>query len=66
MHERVKESVGKKGISMNQLITSVVLEKTSAFATKESLKKRARRSNKTKFKEALFQIPYVEPEKYDY
>lgn len=65
LHERVKEFASKEGISMNQFITSAVSEKMSAYATKEYLEKRARRSNMIKFKAALSQIADVEPEEYD-
>jgi hypothetical protein len=65
IHKRVKEFAQKEGISINQFIASAVTEKISAFATKDYLKKRARRSDISKYKKALSRIPDVEPEEYD-
>ena len=65
LHERVKEFAQKEGISMNQFISSAVYEKMSAFSAKNYLEKRAARADEIKFKEAISNIPDVEPESYD-
>lgn len=65
LHQKVKETAKKEGISINQFISSAVSEKMSAFVTEDFLEKRAKRANKEKSKEALSRIPDVEPEEYD-
>ncbi len=65
LHKKIKEFSREEGISINQFITSAVSEKMSAFATLDYLEMRAKRSDKTKFREALSKIPDVVPEDYD-
>ena len=65
LHQKVKETAKKEGISINQFISSAVSEKMSAFVTEDFLEKRAKRANKEKFKDAISRIPDVEPEEYD-
>ena len=65
LHNKIKEFSREEGVSINQFIASAASEKMSAFATVDYLKLRAKRADKKKFKEALSQIPDIEPEEYD-
>ncbi len=65
LHRKIKEFAKSEGISINQFITSAISEKISAFATKEYLEQRVTRADRKKFKEAISNIPDVEPEEYD-
>ncbi len=65
LHKRVKQLSKDEGVSINQFITLALTEKMSALMTLEYLQKRANRSSKEKFEEALHAIPDVEPEDYD-
>lgn len=44
LHQKVKETAKKEGISINQFISSAVSEKMSAFVTEDFLEKRAKSS----------------------
>jgi hypothetical protein len=65
LHNKIKEFSKDEGISINQFITSAVAEKISAFATKDYLEMRARRSDKKRFEKAISKIPDIEPENFD-
>jgi hypothetical protein len=65
LHKRVKQLSKDEGVSINQFITLALTEKMSALMTLEYLQKRANRSSKEKFEDALQAIPDVEPEDYD-
>jgi len=53
LHEQIKKLAEQDGISISQLVSFAVAEKMSAIMTVEYLEKRAKRSNKAKFKNAL-------------
>ena len=65
IYERVKRLATTEGITLDQFIASAVVEKLSAFATRDYLEERAKRADEQKFKEALSHIPDVEPEEYN-
>jgi len=65
LYERVNDLVKMEGITLDQFIASAVVEKLSAFATRDYLEERVKRADEQKFKEALSHIPDVEPEEYD-
>jgi len=65
LHEQIKKLAEKDGISINQFVSSAVAEKMSALMTVEYLEKRAKRSSKAKFKNALSKISDTEPEEFD-
>jgi hypothetical protein len=62
LHERARELAERKGISINQLVTSALAEKMSALMTEEFLETRARRGIRSAFLRALRQIPDVAPD----
>lgn len=61
IHEAVKEYADKDNISINQFISSAVMEKITAMNTEKYLAERAERGNKAKFMEVLKKVPNVEP-----
>ena len=65
LHEQIKKLAKQDGISINQFVSSAVAEKMSALMTVEYLEKRAKRSSKEKFENALSKISDNEPEEYD-
>jgi len=65
LHEQIKKLAKQDGISINQFVSSAVAEKMSALMTVEYLEKRAKRSSKKKFENALSKISDAEPEEYD-
>ena len=65
LHEQIKKLAKQDGISINQFVSSAVAEKMSALMTVEYLEKRAKRSSRKKFENALSKISDSEPEEYD-
>jgi hypothetical protein len=62
LHQRLREFAKKDDVSINQFVTSAVLEKLSVLSTAEYLKERAERGKRDKFESALAQVPDVEPD----
>lgn len=62
LHRGVKELIRRKGVSMNQIITTAVVEKLSALMTEDYLEERAARGSRERFEAVLDNIPDVEPE----
>lgn len=65
LHKQIKELAERDGISMNQLISSAVAEKTAALLTEEYLEKRASRGSRKKFLAVLRKVANIEPREYD-
>lgn len=65
LHEQIKKLAKQDGISINQFVSSAVAEKMSALMTVEYLEKRAKRSSKKKFENALSMISNAEPDDFD-
>jgi predicted transcriptional regulator len=65
LHKKLKQLAQKEGVSMNQLITLAISEKTSSLLTIDYLKKRAERGSRDDFEEIMSQVPDVPPEDYD-
>ena len=65
IHRQLDELARKEGISVDQLITTAVVEKTAALMTLDYLEERAKRGSWEKFDEFLAGVPDVEPEEYD-
>lgn len=65
LFDRTKELADKENVSMDQLVTSAIAEKISAFMTKEYLEKRAKRGSRKKFDRALSKIMDVKPDEQD-
>jgi hypothetical protein len=65
IHNKVREVAQQEGTSINSFIATALAEKLSAFLTKEYLEKRAERSSEEKFKQALSEVPDIEPQEYD-
>ncbi len=65
LYKRLKEFVKREGISINQFLTTAAAEKLSAIDTVSYLRRRAKRSSDEAFRQALSEVPDVEPEEYD-
>ena len=50
---------------MDQLVSSALFEKLSAYMTKDYLEEKARRGSREKLLHALSQVPDNEPDEYD-
>lgn len=65
LYRKLKEFVKRDGISVNQFITTAAAEKLSAIETVAYLRRRAKRSSDEAFRQALSEVPDVEPADYD-
>ena len=65
LHEQVRELAKRESISINQLITLALAEKVSALMTEDYMMERARRGDRSKFKQAMSRVADGEPEECD-
>ena len=65
IHAQLKALAERDGVSMNQMVTLAVAEKTAALLTLDYLEARAERGSREKFEAALAAVPEVEPEEAD-
>jgi hypothetical protein len=63
--KKVREFSKKEGITVDQFVSSAIIEKASAWATVEYLEERAKRGSREKFLKALSKVPKVEPDEED-
>lgn len=62
LHKQLRKCAESEGTSINQLVSSAVVEKLAALLTEEYLEERARRGSRAKFEAALRGVPDVEPQ----
>ncbi|MBQ1568038.1 MAG: toxin-antitoxin system HicB family antitoxin, partial [Erysipelotrichaceae bacterium] len=65
VHETVKALAEKDNISINQFISSAVIEKITALETEKYLSMRAERGSREKLGEVLDLVPDTEPDMID-
>jgi predicted transcriptional regulator len=65
IHNRAKELAKREHISINQLLTSALIEKLSALDTEDYLAERAKKGKKSKFMKALKKTLSVDPDPQD-
>lgn len=65
IHRQLKLIAERDGVSMNQMVTVAITEKTAALLTLDYLEKRAARGDRRKFDAALAAVPDVEPDPHD-
>ncbi|MBR2788890.1 MAG: hypothetical protein IKD94_06965, partial [Erysipelotrichaceae bacterium] len=65
VHETVKALAEKDNISINQFISSTVIEKITALKVEKYLSMRAARGSREKLKEILDLVPDTEPDEID-
>ena len=65
VHEAVKALAEKENISINQFISSAVIEKISAMETKQYLSMRAAKGSREKLGAILDLVPDNEPDTFD-
>lgn len=65
IHRQLKDLADRDGVSMNQMATLAIAEKTSVLLTLDYLEKRAARGSRQKFEDALAAVPDVAPEERD-
>ena len=65
LHNQVKETAWREGISINQFISTAVAEKLAALMTVEYLEERARRGDRSRFERVLSKVPDAEPDPND-
>ena len=65
IHKRIREMAQVEGVSINQLITSALVEKLSSLRAEEYLAKRAGRGGKAKFGAVLARVRDRAPDKGD-
>lgn len=61
LHRHLEEAAEADGVSVNQFVSLAVAEKLSALQTYDLLAKRAARSSREAFLEALSHVPDVPP-----
>ena len=62
IHRQLSELADREGISVDQLVTTAVVEKASALMTLEYLEERGKKGSWDKFDAALASVPDVEPD----
>ena len=65
VHETVKALAEKNNISINQFVSSAVIEKITAMEPEQYLSMRAARGSREKFGSILDLVPDSEPEAFD-
>ncbi len=65
IHRQLGELAEREGVSVDQLVASAVVEKTSALMTLDYLEARGSRGSWEKFDAAMASVPDVEPEDRD-
>jgi len=65
IHKRIREMAQVEGVSINQLITSALVEKLSSLRAEEYLAKRADRGSRAKFEAVLAKVRDRPPDKGD-
>jgi hypothetical protein len=65
IHKRIREMAQLEGVSINQLITSALVEKLSSLRAEEYLAKRAGRGSRAKFDAVLAKVRDCPPDKGD-
>ena len=63
IYQRVVELAEKQEVTVDQLVSSALFEKLSAYITKDYLEERARRGSREKLLHALSQCPRTNPMK---
>jgi post-segregation antitoxin (ccd killing protein) len=61
IHRQLRELAQKKGVSINQLITTAVAEKMAALLTLDYLEERAARGSRKRFDAVLRKVPARAP-----
>ncbi len=62
LHEKLKASSSKEGVSMNQLITLAVTEKLAVLETLQYLENRSAKASRDEFERVLASVPDTAPE----
>lgn len=62
VYEKAAKIAGENHVSVDEFISAALVDQLS---TREYIARRASRSSEAAFREALAQIPDVEPEEYD-
>ena len=57
IHRHIKQIATQEGVSINQFISTAVSEKISALTTKSYLEQRAKRADRSAFKDILNKVP---------
>ena len=57
IHRHIKQIATQEGVSINQFISTAVSEKISALTTKSYLEERAKRADRSAFKDILNKVP---------
>ena len=65
VHDAVRVFAKEDDISINQFVTSAVIEKMTALETEKYLEKRAERGSEEKFLRVLKKAPHVSPREGD-
>jgi hypothetical protein len=63
--KQAREMAEKEEITLDQLVSSAVAEKVTAWKTVGYLESRAARSSREEFEAALNKVPNVEPDEHD-
>jgi len=61
LHDRIRKLASKESVSINQLVTTALIEKLSALETEEYLGGRASRGGRAKFLRAMRKVRDSDP-----
>jgi hypothetical protein len=62
LHEKARVLEKREGVAINQLVTTALAKKRSAFRTEDCLEERSRRGSRRKFDEALLKVQDRDPD----
>jgi len=62
LYKQAAELAKKENISLEQLVSSALAEKVSAWMTQAYLEQRAARGARQKFRQAMDKVPDVDPD----
>lgn len=65
IHSQLKALAERDGVSMNQMVTLAVAEKTAALLTLDYLEERGARGSRGAFEAALAMVPDIPPDEDD-
>ena len=65
LHEKVRELAAQDNVSINQFVALALAEKVASMTTEAYLNQRAERASRSRFEDALKQVPDIAPDEQD-
>ncbi len=65
LHEKVRELAAQDNVTINQFVALALAEKVASMTTETYLNQRAERASRSRFEDALKQVPDIAPDEQD-